>query len=104
VGGWKIAERGDRWVRLEAPSWFMTAHLVVHVQDEQLSMATFIQYDRPITGLLWPLLSIGHRTAMPGLLRQTTVRCASQAAKQAQGTGVRDRVHPRPSPRGDGFE
>src|SRR5262249_27930003 len=31
VGGWKIADRGDNWIRLEAASWFMTAHLVVEV-------------------------------------------------------------------------
>src|SRR5262245_27363598 len=29
VGGWQLGDRGDRWLRLEAVSWFMTAHLVV---------------------------------------------------------------------------
>ena len=81
VGGWKIADRGNSWIRLEAASWFMTAHLVVRVDDGQLSVATFIRYDRPIAGLFWPPLSAGHRLAMPGLLRQT-VRAMRIAAKE----------------------
>ena len=71
VGGWKIADRGDRWIRSEAASWFMTAHIVVQVDDGQLSVATFVRYDRPIAALVWPPLSAGHRLAMPGLLRKT---------------------------------
>ncbi len=70
IGGWKIADRGARWIRLEAASWFMTAHIVVRVDDAQVSVATFIRYDRPLAALLWPPLSAGHRWAMPGLLRQ----------------------------------
>jgi hypothetical protein len=71
VGGWKIADRGDSWIRLEAASWFMTAHIVIQVDDGQLSVATFIRYDRPMAAFVWPPLSAGHRLAMPGLLRQT---------------------------------
>jgi hypothetical protein len=71
VGGWKIADRGDSWIRLEAASWFMTAHIVVQVDDGQLSVATFIRYDRLMATLVWPPLSAGHRLLMPGLLRQT---------------------------------
>jgi len=77
VGGWRIADRGDSWIRLEAASWFLTAHIVVQVDDGQLSVATFIRYDRPIASLVWPALSIGHRLAMPGLLRQTVSSRAS---------------------------
>jgi len=80
VGGWKIADRGDRWIRLEAASWFMTAHIVVQVDDGQLSVATFIRYDRPTAALVWPPLSAGHRVLMPGLLRQT-VRAMRIAVK-----------------------
>jgi hypothetical protein len=71
VGGWKIADRGDSWIRLEAASWFMTAHIVFQVDDGQLSVATFIRYDRPTAALIWPPLSAVHRLAMPGLLRHT---------------------------------
>jgi len=82
VGGWKIADRGDSWIRLEAASWFMTAHIVVQVDDGQVSVATFIRYDRPLAAVVWPPLSAGHRVAMPGLLRQT-VRAMRIAVKEA---------------------
>lgn len=71
VGGWKIADRGDSWIRLEAASWFMTAHLVLKIGEGRLSVATFIRYDRPVAALVWPPLSAGHRFLMPGLLRHT---------------------------------
>lgn len=74
VGGWRIADRGDSWIRLEAASWFLTAHIVVHVDDGEVSVATFIRYDRPIAALVWPPVSIGHRQAMPGLLRNAVRR------------------------------
>ena len=74
VGGWRVADRGDRWLRLEAASWFMTAHLVVLVDDEEVSVATFIHYDRAVGGVIWPTLAVAHRALMPGLLRGTAAR------------------------------
>ena len=82
IGGWKIADRGDSWIRLEAVSWFMTTQIVIQVDDAQLSVATFIRYDRPMAALAWPPLSAGHRLAMPGLLRQTV-----RATRIALNTG-----------------
>jgi hypothetical protein len=70
VHGWKIAERGDSWIRIEAASWFMTAHAVIHIDDGRLSGALFVRYDRPVAALVWPPLSIIHRQAMPVILRQ----------------------------------
>jgi hypothetical protein len=80
LGGWKIANRGNSWIRLEAASWFMTAHIVFQVDDGQLSVATFIRYDRPTAALIWPPFSAVHRLAMPDLLRHT-VRAIASAAK-----------------------
>jgi hypothetical protein len=71
VAGWKIADRGDSWIVLEAASSILTAQVVVQVGDREMSVATFIHYDKPIAALVWPALSIGHRRAMPGLLRHT---------------------------------
>lgn len=88
VGGWKIAARGDRCIRLEAASWFLTAHIVVQVDDGQVSVATFIRYDRPIAALVWPPLSIGHRRAMPGLLRHAVRSQASTSADTTSREGV----------------
>jgi hypothetical protein len=76
IGGWTIADRGDTWIRLEAASWFLTAHLVILVDDREVTVATFIQYDRPFAELVWPLLSVGHRKAMPGLLRHAVTSVA----------------------------
>ena len=70
VQGWKIADRGDDWVRIEAASCFMTGHAVVQLDDRQLSVALFVRYDRPIAALIWPPVSVVHRRAMPVLLRQ----------------------------------
>src|SRR5260370_9904064 len=65
VQGWKIADRGDNWLRLGAASWFMTAHAVVHVAERHVCVALSLRYDRPIPALDWPPVSIIHRTAAP---------------------------------------
>lgn len=70
VAGWRIAARGADWVRIEATSWYLTPHVVFHVDDERLAVATFIRYDRPLlAGRTWTQLSKFHRAKMPGLLR-----------------------------------
>src|SRR5262245_48623605 len=71
VAGWKIADRGEDWIRLEASSWFMKAHLVSQLDDGQLFAGTFIRYDHPIAPLIWVPMSAIHRRLMPGLLVQT---------------------------------
>jgi hypothetical protein len=70
VAGWKIAERGDGWIRIEARSWFMTAHCVFHVDDRRVAFATFVRYDRRIGGLVWRPVSAVHRKAAVGVLRR----------------------------------
>ena len=69
VLGWKIADRGDNWLRVEAASWFLTGHVVVHVDDSQLSFASFIRYDRPPAALIWPPISLIHRQVALALVR-----------------------------------
>jgi hypothetical protein len=71
IGGWKIADRGEDWIRLEASSWFLTAHLVTRLDDRHLFAGTFIRYDHPIAPLIWVPVSAVHRRLMPGLLVQT---------------------------------
>ena len=80
IGGWTIADRGKGWVRLEAASWCMTAHLVVFVEDDRVSAATFVHYDRPIAAVVWSRLAPVHRRAMPGLLRRA-VRVREKARR-----------------------
>jgi hypothetical protein len=71
VAGWRIAARGEDWIRLEARSWFLTGNLVIRVTTQQLFLATFLRYDRMLGRLVWPPLSIVHRRLAPGLLRDT---------------------------------
>jgi hypothetical protein len=67
--GWKIADRGEDYVRIEAASWFLTGHVIVHVDDGQLSFATFVRYDRPFAALVWPPVSLIHRQVALALVR-----------------------------------
>jgi hypothetical protein len=70
LGGWRIAERGDGWLRIEAASWMLTAHIVLRVDQMHVSAATIIRYHHPLASRLWPRLSVKHRQFMPLLLRK----------------------------------
>jgi hypothetical protein len=70
IAGWKIADRGDSWVRIEAASWMMTASLVFKIDEARLSLATFLRYDRRMAALVWPPISIAHRKVGLALMRR----------------------------------
>ncbi|HEY3959109.1 MAG TPA: hypothetical protein VGL68_01210 [Solirubrobacteraceae bacterium] len=71
--GWKIAARGESWMRIEASSWFLTGHVVMHVDDDgQLSFATFVRYDRLPAAIVWPAISLIHRQVALALVRSAT--------------------------------
>ncbi|MFJ6610416.1 DUF2867 domain-containing protein [Streptomyces sp. NPDC091289] len=78
VAGWRIAERGEDWIRLEAASWFLTGNLVVRAADGRVSLGTFLRYDHRLARAVWTPLSAVHRRLAPGLLRDAaaTVRAA----------------------------
>ncbi|MGW5689152.1 DUF2867 domain-containing protein [Nonomuraea sp. NPDC003754] len=69
VAGWRIAERGDDCIRLEAASSFVTGNLVVQASDGRVSLGTFLRYDRLLGHGVWPPLAAVHRRLAPGLLR-----------------------------------
>lgn len=69
VAGWRIAERSEQWIRLEAGSWFLRANLVVRTSDGRVSLATLVRYDRGLGAVVWPPLSAVHRLLIPGVLR-----------------------------------
>jgi len=87
VGGWKIADRGDSWIRLEAASWFLTAHLVFQADDQGVTVATFIRYDRPLAAFDWRPLSVGHRKAMPSLLDRAVTAVARITLREEESSG-----------------
>ena len=68
LAGWKIADRGDDWIRIEASSWFMTANIVFQVDAARVSFATFIRYDNPIAAVVWTPVSAIHRRVAPDVL------------------------------------
>ncbi|WBB68249.1 hypothetical protein [Micromonospora sp. WMMD812] len=74
VGGWRIGDRGEDWIRLEAASWFLTGNLLVRTAEQRVSLATFLHYARPVGDTLWPPLSAVHRRLVPGVLRQAAAR------------------------------
>jgi hypothetical protein len=74
VAGWRIADRGENSVRLEAGSWFLTGNLVVRAADGRVSLATFVRYDRILGRLVWPPLSAIHRRLTPGVLRDAAAK------------------------------
>jgi hypothetical protein len=66
--GWKIADRGEDWLRLEMASSLLTGHVVLKVDDRQLHFATFVRYAQPRAALVWPPVSLIHRQAVLGLM------------------------------------
>jgi hypothetical protein len=79
VGGWQIGERGDDWIRLEAESWFLTGNLLVLTADGQVSLGTFLHYNRFLGDGVWPPLSTIHRRLVPPLLRDAAARIRARA-------------------------
>lgn len=78
IAGWRIADRGETWLRAEAASSFLTAHIVFQVDDRQLSFATFVRYDRPRAAVVWPPVAVVHHRAVPYLLRTAVRRVSSR--------------------------
>jgi hypothetical protein len=85
VGGWRIAERSRSFIRLEAASSFLTVHIIIAVEGEDLSMATFLRYDRPLGSFVWSVLSAVHRKLMPRLLR-SAIRLGSAGLSSAKSS------------------
>ncbi len=69
IAGWRIVDRGETWIRIEARSWFMTANIVFQVDEGHVSFATLIRYDRRIAALVWTPVSAVHRRIAPDVLR-----------------------------------
>nr|SBO97274.1 hypothetical protein BN4615_P6790 [Nonomuraea gerenzanensis] len=69
VAGWRIAEQGPGWIRMEAASWCLTANIVVRAGDGQVAAATFLRYERRLGQVIWAALSPIHRALVPRILR-----------------------------------
>lgn len=71
IAGWNVGDAHPDWIRLEGSSWAITAHLVLELADDSLTVTTLIRYDRPVGRLIWERLAPIHRALMPKLLRGT---------------------------------
>lgn len=78
VAGWRIAGRGEDWIRLEAASWWIAGNFVVRTSRGRVSLGTFLHYRQPLGHLAWPPLSALHRHLVPGVLRGAAHRVAAK--------------------------
>ena len=83
VAGWRIGGRGAGWIRLETESRFLSCNLLVQATGDEVSLATFLRYDRWVGHVVWPPLSAGHRGLVPGVLRGAAARI--RASRRGNG-------------------
>lgn len=69
VAGWRIAEHGPTWIRLEATGPLISGEIVIHLDDTYASMITSVRFHNRFAALQWRTLSGIHRKAVPELLR-----------------------------------
>ena len=70
IQGWRIAGRGDDWIRAETSSWYASAQAVCRVDDAHVSVALFLRYDRPVAAAIWFLVGPLHRRGLPVMVQQ----------------------------------
>ena len=64
VAGWRIAEYGEDWIRLEAAGRRLVGQIVVRAVDGRLRVATFLQHLSRLGSTVWTMWSTLHRKAM----------------------------------------
>ncbi|MCD2442022.1 DUF2867 domain-containing protein [Agromyces sp. SYSU K20354] len=69
VAGWPIVARDVDWVRLEASSKDLTGQLVISVDGDTVTLATFVRYRRMRGRIVWQLILPMHRVVTARLLR-----------------------------------
>ena len=79
VQGWRIAARGDNWLRVETASWYLTAQAVCLVDQAQVSLSLSLRYDRPPAALVWAFVSGPHQRAVPVMLGQAVKLMTTEA-------------------------
>ena len=70
VQGWKIADRGDDWIRVETSSWYLGAQAVCLVEDRRVSISLALRYEHSPARLVWALVERPHQRAVPVMLHQ----------------------------------
>lgn len=71
VQGWRIADQGQDWIRIQTASWYMTAEAVLLVEDARVSLALLLRFDQPpMARAVWAVVGPGHRRGVPRMLAQ----------------------------------
>ena len=68
--GWRIVERRPDSTVCQLRSWFLNAYNTFVTDDGHLVWSTFVFYERPPAGLIWPLASLLHRPLVRIALRR----------------------------------
>jgi hypothetical protein len=79
VQGWKIAERGEGWIRVETSSWCLTTHAVMRSDDGKVSLALFVRFDKPAAAAIWAPVAPLHRKGAPMMVREAVLSYESPA-------------------------
>src|SRR3954451_17161988 len=75
IQGWRIAARGDDWIRGATSSWFASGQAVCRVADRRLSVALLLRYDRPlVAAAIWLPVGALHRRGLPAMLAEAVKR------------------------------
>lgn len=80
LGGWRITDRGDNWVRIKTSSASLTVFCIFQVDPGLATMATFLRYDRPGGRLRWAAVGRVHRGLALPVLRAGVQRLLRRAA------------------------
>ncbi|MEV0647545.1 hypothetical protein AB0I28_19990 [Phytomonospora sp. NPDC050363] len=71
IAGWAVAGSGEGWIRLVAAGPLATGHLLVHVDGDEVSLATSLTYRNRVGRWVWSALAPVHRRVADGLLTDT---------------------------------
>lgn len=85
IFGWPIVSSEPEFLHLEARSALLRGHMVWRLQEEQLVMTTFLQYEMQRTAtVVWAVLVNFHRRA-PYLLEMAAVTPAAADGLRSHG-------------------
>ena len=86
VAGWRVVDRSERRIRLEATGRLVSGTLVVDTGDGEVSLTTCIRFEHFLARVWWRPLSAVHRLLVPRVLRRADAEL-SKIESARMGTG-----------------
>ncbi|MFC0674540.1 NAD(P)/FAD-dependent oxidoreductase [Brachybacterium hainanense] len=68
IGGWRVAHRDERRIRLEIPSTVMSLRLMLTTEDDRVTLTTCVRFDAPRGKAAWKTIEPLHGLGDPRLL------------------------------------